>query len=40
MVTVSGSTSIGEEFSVGSSMILEVEALVDGLGNFFPKHFL
>jgi len=30
MVTVSGSTFIGEGFSVGSSMILEVEALVDG----------
>jgi len=39
MVTVSISTSIGEEFSVGSSMILEVKTLVDGLENFFSKHF-
>ena len=40
MVAVSVSTSIGEEFSVGSFMILEVEALVDGLENFFSKYFL
>jgi len=40
MVTVSGSTSIGGGFSVGSSMILEVKTSVDGLGNFFSKYFL
>jgi len=40
MVTVSGSTSIEGGFSVGSSIILEVEVSVDGLGNFFSKCFL
>jgi len=40
VVVASKSTSIGEGFSVGSSMILEVYALVDGSGSFFSKHLL
>jgi len=40
VVAASRFTSIEEEFSAGSSMILEVEVLVDGLGNFFSKHLL
>jgi len=37
IVAVSESTSIGGGFLAGNSMILEVEVLVDGLGNFFSK---
>ena len=40
MVTISKSTFIGEGFSVGSSMILEVKTSVGRLENFFFKHFL
>ena len=40
VVVTSRSTSIGEEFSAGSFMILEVEVLVDELENFFSKHLL
>jgi len=37
MAAISESTSIGEGFSVGSFMILEVEVSVDRLENFFSK---
>jgi len=40
VVAASGFTSIEERFLVGSSMILEVEASVDELGNFFSKCLL
>jgi len=40
IVAISGSTSIRGGFSASSSMILKVEALVDGLENFFSKGFL
>ena len=40
MVVVNGSTFIEEGFLVGNFMILEVEASVNGLENFFSKHFL
>jgi len=39
IVTVIGSTFIRKGFSVGSSMILEIEASVNRLENFFSKHF-
>jgi len=40
VVAISKSTSIEEEFSAGSFMILEVEASVDESENFFSKHLL
>jgi len=40
IVVVSESNSIGGGFLASSSMILEVEASIGGLGNFFSKYFL
>jgi len=40
MITVSELTSIGGGLLVDRSMILKVEASVDGLENFFSKCFL
>ena len=39
IVAVGESIFIGERFSADSSMILEVEVSVVGLGNFFSKCF-
>jgi len=40
VVVASRFTSIGEGFSVGSSMIIKVDASIDRLENFFSKCLL